>query len=102
VIKQYATLKWIASVILVIHLTISWVFPEPGILIDLIIFNVVGLLSAVIAFNAPIITDRLAAITIGLACLIWSMGSFISTWNSFFEINIPEIIPDIFYSFFIH
>ena len=99
-IKQYATLKWIASVILVTHLTISWIFPEPGILIDLIIFNVAGLLSAVIAFNAPIITDRLAAITIGLACLIWSMGSFISTWNSFFEINIPEIIPDLFYSFF--
>jgi len=87
VIKQYATLKWIASVILVIHLTVSWVFPEPGIFIDLIIFNLVGLLSAVIAFNAPIITDRIAAVAIGLASIIWSIGSFFSTWNSFFKLK---------------
>ena len=99
-IKQYATLKWIASVILVIHLTISWIFPEPGIFIDLIIFNLVGLLSAVIAFNAPIITDRIAAVAIGLASIIWSFGSFFSTWNSFFEIKIPEALSDISYALF--
>jgi hypothetical protein len=74
--QRYTILKWIIAGIVIIHLVARLVFPDPNILIDLIGFNLVGLLSAVIAFNAPVITDRISAITIGLACSIWSMGSF--------------------------
>ncbi len=98
--KRYTILKWITAGILIIHLVARLMFPTPSILIDLIGFNIVGLLSAVIAFNAPVISDRISAITIGMACSIWSMGSIFSTWNSFFELKIPESISDICYSLF--
>lgn len=98
--KRYTILKWITAGILIIHLITRLTFPVPNILIDLIGFNIVGFLAAVIAFNAPVITDRISAITIALACLIWSVGSFFSTWNSFFELKIPESISDICYSLF--
>ena len=98
--QRYTILKWITAGILIIHLIARLVFPAPNILVDLIGFNVVGLLAALIAFNAPVITDRISAITIGTACSIWSMGSFFSTWNSFFELKIPESASDICYSLF--
>jgi len=35
-----------------------------------------------------------------LAALVWSAGSFFSTWNSFFDLKIPEVTSDICYSLF--
>ena len=98
--KKYPTFIWAACGFLVIHLFLSLIRPEPNIVTDLIMFNSIGLLSAFIAANSPLHTDRISAATIGLAGLVWSTGSFFSTWNSFFDLNIPEVISDICYSLF--
>jgi diguanylate cyclase len=78
----------------------SWVLPENNLLVDLMLFNIVGLFAAAIAFNAPLLTDRITANSFGLAALGWSMGSFFSTWNSFFDLQIPEGISDFCYVIF--
>ena len=78
----------------------SWVLPENNLLVDLLLFNTVGLFAAAIAFNAPLLTDRITANSFGLAALGWSMGSFFSTWNSFFDLQIPEGISDFCYVIF--
>jgi diguanylate cyclase len=98
--KKYPTFIWAACGLLVIHLFLSLILPEPNIVTDLIMFNSIGLLSAFIAANSPLHTDRISAATIALAGLVWSTGSFFSTWNSFFDLNIPEVISDICYSLF--
>jgi hypothetical protein len=98
--QRYTTLKWVTAALLLIHLLSRAIFPAPNILIDLVLFNLVGLLAAVIAYSAPVLTDRISAITISLASLIWSTGSFLSTWNSFFNFQIPEVISDLCYSLF--
>jgi len=87
--KKYPTFIWAACGLLVIHLLLSLIIPEPNITTDLIMFNLVGLLSAFIAANSPLHTDRISAATIALAALVWSAGSFFSTWNSFFDLKIP-------------
>ena len=83
-----------------LHLILRISFPEPNILIDLILFNFVGILAALIALTSPIVTDRKAALSIGYAQLIWSFGSIFSTWNSFFEVQLPSVLSDICYSLF--
>lgn len=83
-----------------LHLILRILFKEPNIFIDLILFNLVGILAALIAMTAPIVTDRKAALSIGYAQLIWSFGSIFSTWNSFFEVQLPSELSDICYSLF--
>lgn len=97
---RYTNLMWMTAVILIFHLLARVIFPTPNLIIDLIMFNSVGLLASVIAYRAPVLTDRISAISISLATLIWSVGSFLSTLTSFFTINIPEFISDICYSLF--
>jgi len=99
-IAKYQALKWIGFFLLITHLFLRFLFPEPNVFIDLILFNLVGLIASAIAFNAPIISDKFSAISFGSASLIWSIGSFFSTWNSFFNSAIPEWISEVSYSFF--
>ena len=98
--RPYLGLKWIAAVLLASHLVSRWIFPENNIFIDLVLFNLIGLFAAIIALSAPAHTDRVSAISFGFAALIWSMGSFFSTWNSFFEIQIPNGFSDFCYAIF--
>ena len=92
--------KPIAGVLVVSHLISGWIFPENNIVIDLILFNSIGLLAAIIALSAPAHIDRVSAFSFGFAALIWSMGSFLSTWNSFFELQIPNGFSDFCYAIF--
>lgn len=93
-------LKWVTSLALLIHLALRLMSPENNVAVDLLLFNMVGLLTAGIAFRAPILTDRVSAMSIGLAALIWSLGSFFSTWNSFFRVQVPDEITNLCYSIF--
>jgi hypothetical protein len=75
-------------------------FPEANIFIDLVLFNLIGLLAAAIAFNAPVISDHYSTLSMGSACLIRSIGSFLSTWDSFFNSGLPDWFSEASYSFF--
>ena len=93
-------LKWITSLALLLHLVFRLISPENNVVVDLLLFNLVGILAAGVALNAPLLTDRISAVSLGLAALIWSLGSFISTWNSFFQAQVPDGISDLCYSIF--
>ena len=93
-------LKWITSIALLLHLVFRLISPENNVVVDLLLFNLVGILAAGVALNAPLLTDRISAVSLGLAALIWSLGSFFSTWNSFFQAQVPDGISDLCYSIF--
>lgn len=93
-------LKWITSIALLLHLAFRLISPENNVVVDLLLFNLVGILAAGVALNAPLLTDRISAVSLGLAALIWSLGSFFSTWNSFFQAQVPDGISDLCYSIF--
>lgn len=98
--RGYLLLRPVAISLLILHILLRLTFDKPSIFIDLILFNLVGLLAAVIALTAPIITDRKAAFAIGYAQLIWSFGSILSTSNSFFEVRFPVVISELSYALF--
>ena len=83
-----------------IHLILRMLYAQPNIYIDLILFNLIGLMASAIAFKAPLVTDRVVAVTIGSGLVIWSIGSFLSTWGSFYESNLPLWLPEFLYSLF--
>ena len=98
--RPYLGLKWLTGSVFTAHLILGWVLPENNVVVDLILFNLIGIAAAAIAFNAPLITDRISANSFGLAALSWSFGSFFSTWNSFFDLQISEGVSDFCYVIF--
>mgnify|MGYP002628788783 CR=1 FL=1 len=88
-----------ASVFLLLigHLIIRVAFHVPSLIPDLIIFNLIGFVAAVIAWRSPKSNDAIAKHSISLAIFIWSIGSTLSTANSFFEFQFSERIIDFAY-----
>ena len=69
----------------------------PSIVPDLIIFNLIALLAAYVAWKSPRLNDRLARIAITFAVFLWALGSTFSTANSFYDFQISEKLIDVTY-----
>ena len=52
------------------------------------------------SLRAPTFNDYWARISIFLAICLWGLASTISTWNTFFSLDIPNFLPDLCYGFF--
>ena len=48
-----------------IHLILRLIYAQPNIYNDLVLFNLIGPMTSAIAFKAPLVTDRVVAVTIG-------------------------------------
>ena len=98
--RRYLTLRLLAVGLLLLHLGIRLIFPQPTIFSDLILFNLIALSSALSAYYAPLFNDRLATITIGFALGFWTLGSLVSSWNSFMSFHLWPRCTDIAYALF--
>jgi len=98
--RRYLTLRLLAAGLLILHLGIRLVFPQPTIFSDLILFNAIALSAALSAYYAPLFNDRIATISLGFALGFWTLGSFISSWNSFMGFHIWSRGTDIAYALF--
>ena len=96
----YRSLRIATPIILSAQVGIRLVFPKPAIFPDLILFNLVGLLAAALAFFSPKFNDRFARTAIASAVLLWTLGSTFSTWNSFFEYQLLPNLTDFSYALF--
>ena len=83
--------------LLISHLIIRVAFNLPSIVPDLIIFNAIAFLAALVAWRSPKLNDRLAKLAITFAILFWALGSTFSTWNSFYSFQISEHLIDATY-----
>ncbi len=86
--------------LLALHVLLKILIPQPTLAIDLILFNTVSFLAAIFIFHSPSLNDRWGRIILGAAITLWSAGSFISTWNSFFTFQIFPSLIDLSYSLF--
>ena len=98
--RRYLTLRLLGGILLILHLGVRLVFPNPSIFSDLILFNAIGGTAALSAYYAPLFNDRLATIAIGGALALWTLGSSISSWNSFFSLQIWDRTTDLSYALF--
>ena len=83
--------------LLISHLIIRVAFQLPSIVPDLIIFNLIALVAAYVAWKSPRLNDRLARIAITFAIFLWALGSTFSTANSFYDFQISEKLIDVTY-----
>ena len=98
--RRYLILRLLAASLLLLHIAIRLIAPNPTVFSDVILFNATAATAALSAYYAPLFNDRLATIAIGGALACWTMGSFISSWNSFFSFHIWERTTDLSYALF--
>ena len=70
---------------------------EINIFADLILFNSVALIAALLAFAARRSSTFTTRISVGLAIFFWSIGSISSSWNSLVSDDIPGWFSDLCY-----
>lgn len=98
--RRYLTLRLIAGGILLLHLGVRLIFPHPTLFSDLVLFNTIAGAAALSALYAPLFNDRLATISLGAALGLWTLGSFISSWNSFMDFHLWSGGTNIAYALF--
>ena len=98
--RSYRTLRLAAPATIALQLGIRLVNKTPAIFPDLILFNLVGFMAATIVATAPTFNDRRAKYAISGAIFLWSLGSTISTWNSFYKFQIFPNLTDYTYALF--
>jgi diguanylate cyclase len=87
----------VVFLLLISHLIIRVAFHLPSIVTDLIIFNLIAFIAAITAYKSPRSNDSLARVAISSAIFIWALSSSFSTWNSFYNLQISELLIDFGY-----
>ena len=98
--RTYFKLRAVVFALLLVHVALRIVFPNPNIFADLYIYNAVALLSAAVAFFAPTFNDQLARLTLSAALTFWSLGSIATAWNDFYSPTIWPNLSDLCYILF--
>jgi len=86
--------------LLISHLIIRVAFHLPSVVSELVLFNLIAFVAALVAWQSPKLNDQIAKRLITLAILIWATGSTLSTWNSFYSFQISERLIDLTYILF--
>lgn len=99
--RVYLFAKWLALALLISHILLRILLPEPSIAKDLILYNLIVLFAIVSLFRAPLHNDPLAVAFLTLAIASWGIGSITSSLSQFFNFNGHEqLISNIAYSLF--
>ena len=98
--RTYRSLRIATPILLFFQLGIRLVIHGPSVFPDLILFNLVGFMAAIVIALAPSFNDRRAKYSIAMAIALWSFGSTISTWNSFYKFQIFSGLTDYTYALF--
>jgi diguanylate cyclase (GGDEF)-like protein len=86
-------LRTAAPSLLLVHILIRLVLPTPQFLVDLILYHVIAICSAIAILKSPKFNDRVGQIVLACAVLLWSVGSILSTSTAFYEL--PEFLSTI-------
>ncbi len=98
--RTYIKLRASVFALLLLHLTIRLIFPDPSTFTDLYIYNAVAVLSAASAFFAPHFNDRLARLSLSAAIFLWAIGSITTAWNDFYSSILWPHLSDLCYILF--
>ncbi len=98
--KTYLKLRVSAVGLLGLHLIMRTIIHQPNLFSDLYIYNLIALLCAAIALYSPSFNDQLARVSLSSAIFLWSIGSIVTTWNSFYGQVVWPNTSDICYIIF--
>ncbi len=99
--RTYLALRALPGSLLVIHLLLRVVLRAPAPLSDLILFNLIALISAFCVATSPLFNPGKVRVPIAIAIGLWAIASFISTWNSFYSFEIaPWLVDSLYVAFY--
>lgn len=99
--RTYLLAKWFALSLLIIHICLRIFISEPTIAKDLILYNLILLITIVSLFRAPLHNDPLAVAFLTLAIASWTIGSITSSLSEFFNFDGHEqLVSNIAYTLF--
>ncbi|NDE71980.1 MAG: GGDEF domain-containing protein [Actinobacteria bacterium] len=97
--RIYLKMRWLSLVLLLIYLGFR-VNSQPTVLTELILFNLVSLIQVGLILTTRIPDDRLARRVTALAISIWSIGSILSSIDSFFTTDFSLISQSCYLLFY--
>jgi diguanylate cyclase (GGDEF)-like protein len=74
--------RFVAPILLGLHILAKLFFPQPQFLLDLILYNLIALVAAVSASLSPRIKGTKYAVA--SAIILWTCGALLSSYNEFF------------------
>ena len=100
-VRIYLIWKWFAPALLVIHILTKLLGTKTSVSTDLILYNFVVLAAVVSILRAPLHSDPFAIAFTALACASWGIGSLVSSFAEFFNLQQnASLVSNISYSLF--
>ena len=76
--------RFVAPILLGVHVLAKLLFPQPQLLLDLYIYNLIALAAAGSIYLSPRFNDQRAKFSLTLAVALWSIGTILSSYNEFY------------------
>ena len=98
---MYRIFKWLAPGLLSIHIAAKIASPQPSILLDVVVYNLVWICAVIAITQAPLNNDPVAIACLSLAICFWGLGSFLNSYSEFFTIaQTFELVAQMSYTLF--
>lgn len=83
--------RFVAPILLAMHILAKLIFPQPQLLLDLILYNLIALVAAASVFLSPKVRSTRYAIPSAIS--LWTCGALLSSYNEFYPL--PHISASI-------
>lgn len=77
-------IQLIAPILLVAHFLAKLLFPQPQLFIDLFLYNLIALVTAISIGLSPKFNDKRAKFTVTSAIVLWTIGAMLSSYSEFY------------------
>lgn len=77
--------RLVAPILLTIHILARLLFPQPQILLDLFLYNLIAIMAMISIYLAPKFNDKWAKLALFLSILFWDTGATLSSYNEFYS-----------------
>mgnify|MGYP003329027376 CR=1 FL=1 len=98
---MYKLVKWLPLGLLAIHIGAKTIFSGKSLILDVILYNLVWLISLIAITQSPLSNDPIGIATISLAIGLWGCGSILNSYGDFFTLpESSQLIAQLSYTLF--
>ena len=98
---MYKLVRWLPLGLLAIHIGAKAIFSGKSLILDVILYNLVWLISLIAITQSPLSNDPIGIATISLAIGLWGCGSILNSYGDFFTLpESSQLIAQLSYTLF--
>lgn len=77
-------IRLLAPILLVVHFLAKWLFPQPQLFLDLVLYNLIAIMATISICLSPKFNDSRAKAAVASSILLWDTGATFSSYNEFY------------------